>query len=318
MDAIKTVQEQPHAAGSERKGTVLPGALGGIIGDVCGSIYERRIRTTGNPEEIDLYNPNCRFTDDTVLTVATMEALLTDCDYAKAYRKWGRRYPDAGYGKLFQQWLHSDTMGPYGSYGNGAIMRVGPIGWACRNFAEVYEEAERSARVTHNHQDAIAAAKIVAANIYEWRLDFSGEPQPFNEWAPHVDHSLQLPPLIDVNHWDSGKFDASCRSALQVIDVVLERVHGLWDLRRGSAACDVTFEDFLKYAISICGDIGTITCVVGSLRGMQYEAEHRLIDFVRAKLPDDMLWVIDCFTELYGGLDPQCERHGAQCAPTPA
>ncbi len=86
MDAIKTVQEQPHAAGSERKGTVLPGALGGIIGDVCGSIYERRSRTTDNPEEIDLYNPNCRFTDDTVLTVATMEALLTDRDYAKAYR----------------------------------------------------------------------------------------------------------------------------------------------------------------------------------------------------------------------------------------
>jgi ADP-ribosylglycohydrolase len=126
--------------------------LGAIAGDIIGSIYEgrhHRIKTTDFP----LFDARCRFTDDTVLTIATAEVLLHGLDYAAVYRAYGRRYPDAGYGGAFIQWIFDDQAGPYNSWGNGSAMRVSPIGWAFDPVAEVLAEAERSAAVTHNHPE---------------------------------------------------------------------------------------------------------------------------------------------------------------------
>ena len=51
--------------------------LGAIAGDIIGSVYEASpVKTTG----FALFTPRSRFTDDTVLTVATAEALLGDGD----------------------------------------------------------------------------------------------------------------------------------------------------------------------------------------------------------------------------------------------
>lgn len=90
--------------------------LGAIAGDVIGSVHEHRpIKTT----EFPLLVPGSRFTDDTVLTVATAHAILTGTSYQEAYRSIGRRYPDAGYGGMFLDWLESPDPRPYNSWGNG-------------------------------------------------------------------------------------------------------------------------------------------------------------------------------------------------------
>ena len=104
--------------------------IGAIIGDIAGSTYEfSGCKETG----IDLFPIASGFTDDSILTIATAEALLTDGDYQAAYRRFGRIYPHpmGGYGSRFMDWLRSDTPQPYNSYGNGSAMRVGPIGFAC-------------------------------------------------------------------------------------------------------------------------------------------------------------------------------------------
>ncbi len=72
--------------------------LGAIAGDVIGSVYEAGSVKTS---DFALLTRGSRFTDDTVLTVATAEALLGDGDYAGAYRRYGRAYPNAGYGGSF-------------------------------------------------------------------------------------------------------------------------------------------------------------------------------------------------------------------------
>ncbi|MDR1492625.1 MAG: hypothetical protein LBT05_07880, partial [Planctomycetaceae bacterium] len=54
---------------------------GAAIGDICGSIYEFQNRKTDHPEEIDLMNPLCFFTDDTVLTAAVADSLEHHYDY---------------------------------------------------------------------------------------------------------------------------------------------------------------------------------------------------------------------------------------------
>ena len=140
--------------------------LGAILGDMCGSIYERHNRKTGHPQEIELRNSRCFFTDDSVLTFAVAEAILTDGDYRKAIIKWARKCPHAGYGGSFRCWFRDDNPEPYNSFGNGSAMRVSPIGWAFDTLQETLDEAKKSAECTHNHPEGIKGAQATAAAIF--------------------------------------------------------------------------------------------------------------------------------------------------------
>jgi ADP-ribosylglycohydrolase len=136
--------------------------LGAIAGDIIGSAYEARpVKTV----DFALFPPEARFTDDTVLTLATAEALLGDGDYAGAYRRYGRAFPDAGYGGRFLGWLLDEHAGPYNSWGNGSAMRVSPVGFALDTVGEVLAEAARSAAVTHNHPEGIKGAQATALAV---------------------------------------------------------------------------------------------------------------------------------------------------------
>ena len=137
--------------------------LGAIVGDVIGSVYE------GSPvkrTDFELFPPGARFTDDTMLTVATAAALLGDGDYAVAYRRFGRAFPHAGYGGSFFRWQFSDGAGPYGSWGNGAAMRVSPVGFALDTVDEVLAEAARSAAVTDDHPEGIKGAQAMVLAVF--------------------------------------------------------------------------------------------------------------------------------------------------------
>ena len=137
--------------------------LGAITGDIFGASYE----FDPEPHEnVDLFERHRFFTDDTVLTIATADALMTDRDYTKAYRKWGRRYPNCSWGARFHDWLFGDDPRPYNSFGNGSAMRVSPIGWAFDTLEETLAEAKRSAAVTHNHPEGIKGAQATAAAIF--------------------------------------------------------------------------------------------------------------------------------------------------------
>ena len=140
--------------------------IGAIAGDIFGAAFE------GHPlkrEDFDLFAERRFFTDDTVLTVATADAILTNGDYESAYRRWGRRYPNRGYGGKFRYWLGGRIPGPYNSLGNGSAMRVSPVGWAFATLDEVLAEAERSAAVTHDHPEGIQGAQAVAAAVFAAR-----------------------------------------------------------------------------------------------------------------------------------------------------
>ena len=130
--------------------------IGVIAGDIIGSIHEH-----GLMKSIDfpLFDPLSRFTDDTVLTVATAYAILTGTPYEVAYRDFGRQYPHAGYGGSFYNWLLAADPRPYNSWGNGSAMRVAPVGLAFGNVQDVLFEAERSAVVTHNHVEVSKAPR---------------------------------------------------------------------------------------------------------------------------------------------------------------
>ena len=137
--------------------------LGAIASDVIGSTYEARPVKTA---EFELFPRGARFTDHTELTVATAQAPLGDGDYAGAYRRYGWAYPNADYGGSFYRWLLSEDTGPYNSWGNGAAMRVSPVGFALDTVEDVLAEAARSAAVTHDHPESIEGARATALAVF--------------------------------------------------------------------------------------------------------------------------------------------------------
>ena len=116
--------------------------LGAIIGDIVGSRFEwNNLRK----KEFEFLSNKCFFTDDSVMTVAIAKALLDSnkdplllgSAVVKYMRLLGMRYPNAGYGLRFTDWIYSPNPKPYNSWGNGSAMRVS----ACGEVAESLEEA---------------------------------------------------------------------------------------------------------------------------------------------------------------------------------
>ena len=147
---------------------------GAIIGDIVGSIYEfHNLKSKDFP----LFRPECRFTDDTVMTVAAgmglLQAYESDCDLLEALtdslHDYGNRYPHRGYGGRFRRWLHSPDPQPYNSWGNGAPMRCSPAGMIAATPEKAYELGTYTAAPTHNHPEGMKAAGVTAMLIWQAR-----------------------------------------------------------------------------------------------------------------------------------------------------
>lgn len=249
--------------------------LGAIAGDLIGSVYEGSpVKTTS----FELFPPGARFTDDTVLTVATAEALLGDGDYAGAYRRYGRGYPDAGYGGRFYRWLLSEDAGPYNSWGNGAAMRVSPVGFALDTIEGVLAEAARSATVTHNHPEGVKGAQATALAVFLARTGADKE-SIRSEIAGRFGYELSRA-LAAIR--PTYRFDVSCQGSVpESLIAFLE---------------SADYESAVRNAISLGGDADTMGCIAGGIAEAFYGAvPARIAREVRSRLPDRFLDVLARF-----------------------
>jgi ADP-ribosylglycohydrolase len=218
--------------------------LGAIAGDIIGSVYEARgIKTTQFP----LFRWDCCFTDDTVLTVAVADSILTGAGYGEKLKEWYHRYPGRGYGGKFRQWAASGDMEPYGSWGNGSAMRVSPVGFAFDSLDRVLEEAERSSIVTHDHPDAVLGAQATAAAVFLARTGTSKA-----EMRGYIQETFGYPldrTLEEIR--PSYRFDPSCRGTVpEAITAFLE---------------SEDYEDAVRKAVSLGGDSDTLACITGGI-----------------------------------------------------
>src|SRR5688572_18426294 len=218
--------------------------IGTIAGDIIGSVYEGdRIKHTDFP----LFSEWSRFTDDTVLTVATAHALVTGRPYADAYHDFGRRYPHAGYGGSFRRWLSRDARMPYGSFGNGSAMRVGPVGLAMTTVDDVLAEAERSASATHDHPEGIRGAQAVALATF---LARSGHSKDAIRREIERQLGYDLSRTLDETR-PSYEFDVTCQGSVpEAITAFLES-DGV--------------ESAIRLAISLGGDADTQAAIAGGI-----------------------------------------------------
>lgn len=261
--------------------------LGAIIGDIVGSVYEfHNIKTKDFP----LFREDCFFTDDTVMTCAVAEAVMAggqEDDFIDAMKRYGRKYPNAGYGGNFERWLRSSRRTPYNSFGNGSAMRVSPCAWVmdCGFCARTglwpsngREQAIRSAQVTHNHPEGIKGALAVADAIFLCRYYFGGwcgdYETPINDdpaackerIRTHIEreHGYDLSRTLDEIRPDY-RFNETCQETVpQAIIAFLE---------------SRDFEDAIRNAISLGGDSDTLAAITGSIA----EAAYGVPQWIEAK-----------------------------------
>ncbi len=192
--------------------------LGAIIGDIVGSVYEwDNIKTI----EFTLFKPDCFITDDSVMTLAVAQGLMKGGgkeDYVTAMKKYGRIYPEAGYGGHFYDWIFSAGSEPYNSWGNGSAMRVSPVAWVF-DTEEVEEAAAVSAGVTHNHPEGISGAMATAACIF-WARQGMSKSEIREACASRYGYDLDQ--TLDEIRPDY-EFDVSCQGTVpQAIIAFLE------------------------------------------------------------------------------------------------
>ena len=249
--------------------------LGAIGGDIIGSVYEHRgIKT----KEFPLFDPLCRFTDDSVLTVAVAHAILTDTPYVEALRSIGRKYPRAGYGRSFVEWLMSKDAGPYGSWGNGAAMRVSPVGFAYHTEQEVLAQAERTAVVTHDHPEGVKGAQATALAVFLARTG-AGKEGIRDTIGQRFGYDLNRS-VDDIR--PSYGFDVSCQGT------VPEAIIAFLDSE--------SYEDAVRNAVSLGGDSDTLACIAGGIAeafygGVPTDIRQR----IQLLLPHDLWGVTTAF-----------------------
>ena len=252
--------------------------IGAIVGDIIGSIYEyRQIKT----KEFPLFDERCCFTDDTVLTVAIADAILTGRSYKQSLREIGSRYPHAGYGGSFIQWLKSDNPRPYNSWGNGSAMRVSPVGFAFQSEKEVLRQAKLTAEVSHNHPEGIKGAQAAALAVFMARTGIGKEQiraRTAEEFGYNLNRSVDD---IRLNY----AFDVSCQGT------VPEAIIAFLDSE--------SFEDAVRNAVSLGGDSDTLACITGGIADAFYGVPEHIRKKVQNRLTPDLLEITREFCRKY-------------------
>lgn len=257
--------------------------LGAIIGDIVGSQFEHGNRVDGTPMkyyDFPLFTERCRYTDDTVCTLAVAEALLHPerLSFKASLINWCRRYPQAGYGPSFKQWFLSADPTPYDSYGNGSAMRVSPVGFIDMEASDaltghlvnkdvreapqrVLDIAKASAVPSHGHEEGIKGAQAVAAAVW---------------LARHTTNKS------DILRYIEEKFGYDLRTSLAEI----RPTYGFDVTCQGSVPQAIrcflearNFEDCIRLAASLGGDSDTQAAIAGGIAQAYYK-----------KIPERMVW----------------------------
>lgn len=243
---------------------------GAIIGDIVGSRFEFNDHRS---KDFALFAPGCSVTDDSIMTLAVAKALMetakeieagfADCcqllsELTIRYMQGiGRKYPNCGYGGMFYRWMFTDNPQPYNSFGNGAAMRISPVGFVAGSEAEAVRLSEAITAVTHNHPEGLKGAEATVIAIFMARQGKSKEEIKARISAAYypLDFSIdQIRPTY--------KFNETCQETVpQAIQAFLE---------------SRSFEDAIRTAISLGGDSDTIAAITGGIAEAFYGVPENL------------------------------------------
>jgi len=261
--------------------------FGAVLGDIIGSPYEfdRGKKTKDFP----LFCERSEFTDDTVMTIAVAEAFMETSKDASdeeirqlmiySMRRWGRKYPFAGYGMRFSIWLAEPRPKPYGSYGNGSAMRVSSASWLFDDIDTVRRMARLSAEVTHNHSEGIKGAEATAAAIF---LARTGKRKEEIKQYMEKEFRYNLSRTCDEIRPDYYHVESCMETVPEAITAFLE---------------GDSFEDVIRTAVSLGGDCDTLTAIAGSMAEGLYGVPENLKKECYNRVTEEMKKVLYRFEE---------------------
>ena len=259
--------------------------LGAITGDIVGSRFEwANIKT----KEFDFFTYRCECTDDSVMTIAIACAILeAKGDYDKLsdlaikhMREIGRLYPNCGYGDMFRQWLFSDEMGPYNSFGNGAAMRVSACGFVAKSIDEAIKLSNKVTKVTHNHPEGIKGAEATAVSIFLAR-----EGKNILEIRDYVNEHYYPMNFTLGGIRDSYQLNETCQGTVPQAMMAFFESTG--------------FEDAIRNAISIGGDSDTLAAITGGIAEAYYGIPPDIRKQTLTFLDERLLKILNDFASVY-------------------
>jgi ADP-ribosylglycohydrolase len=255
--------------------------IGAIIGDVIGSIYEfENIKS----QDFELFSPDCSYTDDSVLTIATARAILDPERYVVRYKEFGLKYdtPVGGYGSGFRRWLYAKDNLPYMSCGNGSAMRVSPVGYAFNDVATILDEAQKSAEGTHNHPEGIKGAQATAIAIYMGRKGYT---------KPEIKTRIEGMFEYDLDRTcdeirPTYEFEGTCQKTVpEAIIAFLE---------------STSFESAIRLAVSLGGDSDTLACITGGIAQAFYKhIPKEIVEKGLSTVPPELMATITEFNNRF-------------------
>ena len=255
--------------------------LGAIIGDIVGSIYEFQ---NTKSMDFDLITPWSNFTDDSVMTLAVAKWLVEDEAHTIHYliycmQELGNRYPTVGYGGSFIAWLREDEPQPYNSWGNGAGMRVSPVGLYAKTLDEALALAALTASVSHNHPEGVKGAQAIATSVFlckEGKSKLEIKEYIENTFYYNLNRTIaEIRPRYEFNE--------SCQGS--VPEAIIAFLEGN------------SFEEVIRLAVSLGGDSDTIGAMAGAIAACCYEIPQSISDKCNAILTEDLREIKDNFIE---------------------
>ena len=268
---------------------------GAIVGDIIGSVYERHNTNDYNFKIFNFGNDRrSRFTDDTVLTVATASALLKLPGvinvnpgvikpewFGTEYREFFKRFPNRGYGRGFAAWTQESIDVRGNSYGNGSAMRVSPVAWIYDDLDSVLEMAKVTALCSHSHEEGVKGAQAIASCIFMARKGYTKD-----DIRDFVVSNFQYDLNADIQELISASSFAACQASVPpAIKAFLD---------------SSDYEDAIRKAVVLGGDSDTIAAMTGSIAEAYYKGVPlRLRAVAFLLLPVSMRKVIKQFESTY-------------------
>ena len=268
---------------------------GAIIGELAGSVYEypevkdkaKGIININRRLEIlksnDLITTESFYGDDTILTVAILEAILCGGNYETKLREYILKYGTEKLGRQnFFEYMFSTNVTEWAkgtkegnSIGNGSAMRVSSVGYLYDDINTVMDEARKQAIPSHNSIEAIKGAQAIASSIYLLRTGHN-KMYVLNHIINNFDYELGY---NISNLQKSNVFASTCNKTVPI---------ALYMFLKSDC-----YEDAVRKTISIGGDTDTNACMAGSLAEAYYGVPPYLIKKAKEKLPDEFKEVID-------------------------
>lgn len=262
--------------------------IGAIIGDIVGSPYEGSHMNWVDDRDFPLFCSMSRFTDDTVLTCATANAILDDPkhpDFSLKYKEWATKYPNRGYGSGFQQWVDEDGAFVSPSYANGCMMRCSPIGLYYKGLNTALLNARRSITMTHNSPESSRGVQSIVSSIHMAKTGAT---------------KLQIKKFVEERFG-------------HMLDLTVEQLR---EMPKTTIRCNVTapqalicfmestdYESAIRNAVYTKGDTDTIAAIAGSIAESFYGVRsipRFMIDEAKSRLTTEIIEVINKFYHTIG------------------